>query len=160
MFVIVNRIGKKVNSPGLGAAARDNLGDVFTSLAAFFGILGSNYLNPLLDPLAGVFVALWIFRNVWTTAKENLNYLTGAGADDVLREKLINSVQQIKGVENIHHIVTEYTGPKLVVEMHINADGGLTLNQSHALCDLATEALEKLPEVDRAYVHVEPTGHI
>lgn len=160
MFIVVSRIGKKVNSPGLGAAARDNLSDVFTTLAAFLGILGSNFLTPLLDPLAGFFVAVWIFRNVWITAKENMGYLTGAGADDALREKLINSVQQIKGVENIHHILTDYAGPKLVVEMHINADGEITLNQSHALCDQATEALEKLPEVDRAYVHIEPVGHI
>ena len=160
MFMVVSKIGKKVASPGIGAAARDNLSDVFTTLAAFIGILGSNFITPLLDPLAGLFVAFWIFRNVWTTAKENMRYLTGAGADDSLRQKLVDAVQQIEGVENIHHIITDYAGPKLVVEMHINADGEISLNQSHAICDQATAALEKLPEVDRAYVHVEPIGHI
>jgi divalent metal cation (Fe/Co/Zn/Cd) transporter len=44
--------------------------------------------------------------------------------------------------------------------MHINADGEISLNRSHLICDQATAALEKLPEVDRAYVHVEPVGHI
>jgi cation diffusion facilitator family transporter len=160
MFNSVSKIGKAVASPGISAAARDNLSDVFTTLAAFIGILGSNFLSPLLDPLAGLFVALWIFKNVWTTAKENMRYLTGAGADEALRQKLVEVVQNIKGVENIHHIITDYAGPKLVVEMHINADGEISLNKSHAICDEATIALEKLPEVDRAYVHVEPIGHI
>lgn len=159
MFNSVSKIGKKIASPGISAAALDNLSDVFTTLAAFLGILGSNLISPLLDPLAGLFVALWIFRNVWMTAKENMGYLTGAGADEVLRKKIVDAVQQVEGVENIHHIITDYAGPKLVVEMHINADGDISLNQSHALCDQATAALEKLPEVDRAYVHVEPIGH-
>lgn len=160
MFNSVSKIGKKIASPGISAAARDNLSDVFTTIAAFIGILGSNFLTPLLDPLAGLFVAIWIFKNVWTTAKENMRYLTGAGADEELRQKLVDAVQEIEGVENIHHILTDYAGPKLVVEMHINADGEISLNESHAICDKATIALETLPEVDRAYVHVEPIGHI
>ncbi len=160
MFTSVTKIGKKIASPGISAAARDNLSDVFTTLAAFIGILGSNFISPLLDPLAGLFVALWIFKNVWTTAKENMRYLTGGGANEDLRQKLVEAVQEIVGVENIHHIITDYAGPKLVVEMHINADGDISLNRSHAICDQATAALENLPEVDRAYVHVEPLGHI
>ncbi len=160
MFRIVSKIGSAIASPGLSAAARDNLSDVFTTLAAFIGILGSNFISPLLDPLAGLFVALWIFKNVWTTIKENIRYLTGAGADEDLRQRLVDTVQKIEGVENIHHIITDYAGPKLVVEMHINADGELSLHRSHAICDQATAELEKLPEVDRAYVHVEPIGHI
>jgi len=160
MFTSVSKIGKAIASPGISAAARDNLSDVFTTLAAFIGILGSNLISPLLDPLAGFFVALWIFRNVWMTVKENIRYLTGAGADEDLRQRLIDTVQKIEGVENIHHILTDYAGPKLVVEMHINADGEISLNRSHAICDEATTALEELPEVDRAYIHIEPIGHI
>ena len=159
MFLFVRKIADRVSSPGLGAAARDNLSDVVASLAAFLGILGSNFISPLLDPVAGIFVAGWIFKNVWITAKENLGYLTGAGADEGLREKLLSTVQAIKGVENVHHIIAEYEGPRLVVEMHINTDGGITLHQAHAISDQAAEALEKLPEVDRAYVHVEPNNH-
>lgn len=160
MFKSVNKIGRKISSPGISAAARDNLSDIFATIAAFIGILGSNFISPLFDPLAGLFVALWIFKNVWTTAKENMRYLTGAGADEDLRQKLVDAVKGIKGIENIHHIITDYAGPKLVVEMHINADGRITLNQSHTICDKATAALENLSEVDRAYVHVEPIGHI
>lgn len=159
MFIFVRKIADRVSSPGLGAAAKDNLSDVITSLAAFLGILGSNIISPLLDPVAGIFVAFWIFKNVWITAKENLGYLTGAGADEDLRKKLLSTVQGIKGVEDVHHIITEYVGPRLVVEMHINIDGDITLNQAHTISDQAAEELEKLPEVDRAYVHVEPKGY-
>ena len=160
MYFSVHRISKQTGSPGLDAAAKDNLSDVITSLAALVGIIGSNFISPLLDPLAGVLVALWIFKAVYGTAKENFGYLTGAGADEEVRNRILDSVKDIPGLEDVHHIVTEYAGPKLVVEMHINVDGSKTLNEAHAICDQATEKLEALPEVDRAYVHVEPLGYL
>lgn len=159
MFGYIRRIGHSLFSPGLQAAARDNLSDVVTSLTAFLGVWGSKLINPLLDPAAGVIVALWIFRAVFMTARENLGYLTGAGASEELRERILKTVRSIDGVEDVHHIITEYAGPKLVVEMHINVDGEISLNRSHEISDRAIEELEALPEVDRAYVHVEPVGY-
>jgi len=158
MFLKVHQISLKTSSPGLQAAAKDNLSDVITSLAALMGIFGSNFIHPMFDPLAGILVAFWIFRAVFLTARQNLGYLTGAGADERLREALLASVKEIPGVQNVHHVITEYAGPKLVVEMHINVDGNLSLHQAHEICDQATLKLENLPEVDRAYVHVEPLG--
>ncbi len=157
MYALVHRASRKTASPGLDAAAKDNLSDVVTSLAALLGILGSNYINPLFDPLAGVLVALWIFKAVYFTARENLGYLTGAGADEQLRNKLMESAKNVPGVDDVHRIITEYAGPRLIVEMHINVDGNKTLYEAHQICGQVTNQLEALPEVDRAYVHVEPT---
>ena len=133
----IKKAASELSSPGLDAAAKDNLSDMATSMMAFVGIMGSNYLSPLLDPAAGALVALWIFRAVFFTARENLGYLTGAGADEELREKILDTVRSIRGVENVHHIITEYAGPRLVVEMHINVDGETTLNRSHEISDQA-----------------------
>lgn len=159
MFKLIHDIGDRLSSPSLNAAAKDNISDVITSLAALLGIIGSNTISPLTDPIAGALVAVWIFRSVWQTAKENLGYLTGAGADPELRQRIYDTVKNIQGVADVHHIITDYAGPKLVVEMHINADGNMTLNQAHAIVDQATEQLENMPEIDRAYIHVEPLGH-
>ena len=160
MFAVVHRISKRTVSPGLGAAAKDNLSDVATSLAALLGILGSNFIHPMLDPLAGLLVALWIFKTVVSTARENLGYLTGAGADEALRNTILETARNTPGVEDVHHVITEYAGPRLVVEMHINVNGDISLTNAHKICDQAAAALEALPEVDRAYVHVEPLGYL
>ena len=156
MFIILTRIAKQVQSPSLRITAKDNLSDVLTSTAAFIGILGSNWIGPLLDPIAGVLVALWIFRAAFEAGKENLAYLTGAGADEELREKIIQTARDIPGVENVHHMMSDYVGPKLIVDMHINLPGDKTLDEVHEINDRVIEALEAMPEIDRAYVHVEP----
>jgi len=54
-------------------------------------------------------------------------------------------------------MMSDYVGPKLLVDMHINLPGEVSLDEVHAVTDAVIDALEELPEVDRAYVHVEPS---
>ena len=56
----------------------------------------------------------------------------------------------------VHHMMSDYVGPKLIVDMHINLPGDSSLDHVHDIEDQVVAALEALPEVDRAYVHVEP----
>ena len=156
MFFVITRLAKEVESPTLRATAKDHLSDVLTSIAAFIGILGTHWVGPLLDPIAGFLVALWIFRAAFDAGKENLAYLTGAGADEELRHKIIEVAKNVPGVENVHHMMSDYVGPKLVVDMHINLPGHTPLDEVHDVTDQVIKALESIPEVDRAYVHVEP----
>jgi cation diffusion facilitator family transporter len=160
MFFFVRKSAQEISSPGLEAAAKDNISDVWTSTAAAFGVLGSQFIHPLFDPVAGIFVAIWIFKAVIELSRENLGYLTGVGADQELQKHFFQAVSEIQGVENVHHIITDYAGPKLVVDMHINVNGEISLNKAHLICDQAIEVLTAFPEVDRAYVHVEPVGFL
>lgn len=158
MFIFIRRIATSVGSPALAATARDNLADVLSSGAAGLGVMGSQYVSPLLDPIAGVLVALWIFRAVYNTGRENLNYLTGYGAPEELRHEIVEVAQGVPGVIGVHYTMTEYVGPRLVVDLHINVDGEKTLNEVHAISDEVIRRLELIDEVDRAYVHIEPEG--
>jgi cation diffusion facilitator family transporter len=156
MFVLITRLAAKAESPTLRATAKDHLSDVLTSVAAFVGILGSNFIHPLADPIAGVLVAVWIFKSAFEAGKENLAFLTGAGADEELRHRIIETALSVDGVENVHHMMSDYVGPKLLVDMHINLPGDKSLDEVHAINDRVIEALEAMPEIDRAYIHVEP----
>lgn len=156
MFYIITKLAQKTDSPTLRATAKDHLSDVLTSVAAFIGILGTNLIHPILDPIAGVLVSIWIFRSAYQAGKENLGFLTGAGADEELRQKIIDTASSVDGVQQVHHMMSDYVGPKLVVDMHINLPGEASLDEVHSVEDRVIEALEDLSEVDRAYVHVEP----
>jgi cation diffusion facilitator family transporter len=158
MFLRIRWIGRKLSSPTLSTTAQDNLSDVLTSLAAFLGVLGSRVIHPLADPIAGFLVSAWIFRAVIKAAMENLGFLTGVGASSDLREQLVREASAIPGVKRVHHLMTEYVGPRLVVDMHVNVDGSMTLTEAHTIADQIIARLETIPDVDRAYVHVEPEG--
>ena len=57
MYYTILQLSQKTQSPALHATAQDNLTDVMTSSAAFLGILGSYYVSPMLDPVAGLLVS-------------------------------------------------------------------------------------------------------
>ena len=156
MFVAISRIARKLTSPTLRTTAKDNLSDVLTSLAAFIGVVGSNFIHPLADPIAGLVVAIWIFRQVFVAGKENLGFLTGKGASKEEVEEFIRAVENVPGVLRVHHIMTDYVGPRLMIDLHINVDGTKTLNEVHEISDQVIKTLEEFPGVDRAYVHIEP----
>lgn len=158
MFYFIRRIARSVGSPALVTTAQDNLADVLSSVAAFLGVLGSRFISPLLDPAAGLLVAVWIFRTVYLAGRENLNYLTGHGASEMLRTEIVRVAESVPGVQRVHYTMTEYVGPRLVVDLHINVNGEMTVNEAHAICDEVIHRLEAMREVDRAYVHIEPEG--
>ncbi len=156
MFLIIRDIAKKVVSPTLNTTAKDNLADVLASSAAFLGAVLSSVAHPILDPIAGLVVSGWIFKNAYDAGRENLTYLTGGGASEEQRKQFVSVAKNIPGVVDVHHLMCEYAGPQFVLDMHINVNGNVTLNESHAIADQVIDALEALPDVDRAYIHVEP----
>lgn len=159
MYIRILWIARRLSSPTLSVAAVDNLSDVLTSIAAFVGAVGSKMIHPLFDPVAGMVVALWIFAAVIRVGRENLGFLTGAGASKELREKMVGLAQDVPGVKRVHHLMTEYAGPQLVVDLHINVEGSMSLTEAHDISDQVMARLSELPEVDRVYVHVEPEGY-
>ena len=156
MYKIVSSLGQRARSPALRASARDNLADVLGSTAAWLGVLGSNVIHPLLDPIAGLVVALWILRTMWEILYENLGYLTGRGAPPEVVEEIIEAALSVPGVVAVHQVISDYVGPELRVDMHIDVYGDMTLHDAHAIAEGVTESVESLSSVDLAFVHVEP----
>lgn len=157
MYYAILQLANKTQSPALRATAQDNLTDVMTSSAAFIGILGSYYVSPLLDPVAGLLVSAWIFKAVIGLAAENLKYVTGGSADAEIVEQILQLTMAVPGVLKVHELVTEYVGPRLVVEMHVNVRGDLPLTEAHRINDeIVSNILSNIKDVDRVYVHLEP----
>jgi len=156
MYRVVMALGRRARSPALRASARDNLADVLASVAAWLGVLGSNLVHPLLDPAAGFVVALWILRAMWEILYENLGYLTGRGAPSDVTAEIAGAASTVPGVINVHQVIADYVGPELRVDMHVDVDGGMTLQEAHDISEKVAERVEGLASVDLAFVHVEP----
>jgi cation diffusion facilitator family transporter len=156
MFFAIRSIAKRLYSPTLNTTAVDNISDVLTSSAAFIGAAGSSFFHPLFDPIAGFLVALWIFRAAFNAAKENLNFLTGASASEELRQKIIETAQDVPGVLRVHHLMADYSGPRIVADLHVNVNSNTPLRDTHQISDEIIHRIEAIPEVDRVYVHIEP----
>ena len=156
MYLVTHRIAVKAVSPALDATAQDHLSDVLTSIAAFAGILGSRFIHPIADPIAGALVAIWIAKSALEVWQENVRYITGGSASAELREEIVQAAAAVKGVIRVHQVITEHAGPEIVADLHVNIDGSLPFSDAHAISDEVCVVVEALTGIDRAYVHIEP----
>ncbi len=156
MYRLVRRIGETARSPAIRAAAMDNLTDVLSSTVALAGVLAASWIHPLADPIAGIVVCLWIFRNAISILVENVGYLTGRAPAPELLEQIRATASGVPGVDNVHRIVADHVGPQLRVDMDVDVEAEIPFHVAHDISDAVRVAVEQLEEVDQAFVHLEP----
>lgn len=156
MYLVLKHGGITNSSPPFQAAARDNLADIFASVFAMVGVIGAqNYW--VLDPLMGCFVSIWIFKTGYDTATDNIEYLIGASPPQSLQTEIKEAIPHMKGVKGVHDILTYYAGTKVHVQAHIEVDDQLSLREAHALGETVENHILQLKEVNRVFLHTDPT---
>jgi cation diffusion facilitator family transporter len=156
MYLAVRRLGQEARSPAIMASAQDNLADVISAGTALVGVLAASWVHPLADPLAGLAVSVWIFRNAAGILLENLGYLTGRAAEPELLEQIHTAARHVEGVMGVHRVIADYVGPQVRAELHVDVDGEISFLVAHQISNAVRDAVEALDGVDLAFVHLEP----
>ncbi|MGE5410536.1 MAG: cation diffusion facilitator family transporter, partial [Clostridiales bacterium] len=158
--VILNRyqihIGKKYNSPAVRAQSVDSINDVLASSIALIGIIGVQAGYPRIDGVGGILVAMFILRSGFEIAKENIDYLMGRAADENLIMEITSRALKVKGVEGLNDLRSHYVGDKFHIEIHIEVNKSVSTKESHDIGKDVQHAVEKLPEVQKVFVHIDP----
>ncbi|MBV0900488.1 cation diffusion facilitator family transporter [Haloarcula salina] len=150
------RAGRDRNSPALVATAKDNRNDILTAAAALVGVAGAMAGYPVADPLAAVVVAVGIIYTGIEVVQDNVTYLVGGAPPEDLRREILRRALDHPKVEGAHDVIAHYVGPEIDVSLHIEVEGDLTLFEAHDIESAVIRSIEDLPEVDDAFVHVDP----
>jgi cation diffusion facilitator family transporter len=150
------RIEKMFHSPAIKAASVDSINDVLASSIALIGVIGAAYNFRFIDSIAGILVAMFIFKTGYEVARENLDYLMGRSADKKFDDNLKKITMGINGVKGINDIRSHYVGDKFHVEIHVEVDKDISTSISHDIGKKVKFALEKVEEVQTVFVHVDP----
>lgn len=158
---------KTIDSSAVDALAQDALTDVvFNTFSIIIPIAGHYFSIWWLDPLGALLLACYISWSWGETALEHIDNLTGAAADPEDRQVLLylcarfaDSIKQITALNAYH------AGDRLTVEVDIVLDAKSSLRDSHDIGEALQYALETLPFVERAFVHLDYrvgnyTGHL
>jgi len=156
MYIYTKKIGIKINSTAILASATDHRNDVLISTAALVGVSGAYLGYAFLDPLVALIIGVWIIVAGYNIGKDNIKFLIGAAPGRELMDKLREISLSVKGVKGIHDVKAHYVGVLLQIEAHISVDKRLTLSKAHAIGKNVSRELEKLEQVDRAFVHIDP----
>ena len=149
-------ISQTYKSPAIKATAIDSRNDILTSSLSLLGILGVQLGFRYLDGVAGILIALFIFRSAYQMAKENIDYLMGRSADKSLILEIANVALKVEGVRGLNELKSHYVGNKFHVEIHIDVDKNLSTEVSHDIGKSVQGAISNLPEINKVFVHIDP----
>lgn len=156
MYLYTRSAWKKTKSTAVFALMVDHRNDIWISLGAVIGFLGSNYGVYFLDALVAFFIGIWIIKVGFSIGARNVKYLMGEAPDPELVEKILGIVLNVSGVSSIQKIKAHYVGTLLQVEVHIRVSRNISVYRAHTIETNVRKAIEKLKEVDRAFVHLDP----
>jgi cation diffusion facilitator family transporter len=149
-------IGKTFKSPALKASAVDSLNDVLATSLSIIAIFIVGLGFPYVDGIAGIIIALFIFRSGYQIAKENLDYLMGRAAGENLIIEITKRAMSIKGVVGMNDLRSHYVGNKFHIEIHIEVDKNATTETSHEIGNKVKFAIQEIDEVQQVFVHIDP----
>jgi cation diffusion facilitator family transporter len=163
MFRYKYRLGKKYRSEAIITDAWHHRSDVFSSIAALFGI-GASIIGGKMriswlvyaDPLAGIFVSILILKMAWQLGKQSIHN----AMDHVLHEDetidMRKSALEIEGVLKIDEFLAREHGHYVIVDIKIAVDPHITVEQGHAIGKKVKEKLVQIEHVQDVRVHINP----
>lgn len=149
-------LGKRVRSSLLVANAWHSRSDAASSLVVCVGIGGNLAGLPLLDPIAAAIVGFMVARMGWVFGWNALSDLVDRGAGAEVVEAIRRTAAATPGVHSVHEVRTRKMGDLLLVDMHIEVDGQLTVEQGHDIAVAARDAVLARHDVLRVMTHVDP----
>jgi cation diffusion facilitator family transporter len=155
MYFYCTSVGKKANSPAILASAVDHRNDIVISSVAILGFIGSKF-TLIAEPIATVLIGLWILWVGFKLGIENLKFLMGGAPKKELLEKIRSAALKAKGVKGVQEVKAHYVGTLVHAEVHIRVDRDITIYRAHSIGRKAEKEIEKLEEVNKAFVHMDP----
>ncbi|CAR66338.1 DEHA2F13244p [Debaryomyces hansenii CBS767] len=150
----------KSKSSSVQALAQDAMTDIIFNFVSLIMPAAGHYLNVWwLDPLGALLLSVYIIVSWSKTAFEHIENLTGAVASPLdykvilyLSYRFAESIKQITSLK-VYHV-----GDNLNVEIDLvfdNEEFNLSLKDVHDIAEALQYAIETLPMVERAFVHID-----
>src|SRR5580704_10892535 len=121
-------------------------------------VLGSALQSPILDPLFGGAIGVWITYSAVRLARLSLTQLMDRELPDDERDKIRAVAQSHPDVVAAHDLRTRVAGPTAFIQVHIEMDGGLSLLRAHEISDEVEARLREAYPNAEIMIHQDPAG--
>ncbi len=162
LFRYTRRVGEQEKSPTLIANAWHHRSDAMSSIAALIGIGGALAGIPLMDPLAGIVVALMIAKSGIDIIREGVSDLMDTALEDNELKEIQDCAQEVPGVISLHDVRSRRVGGEVFIDLHVLVDPECSVTEGHHIGEnLRKRLIHKFAEVEDILVHIdteEPDG--
>ncbi|XP_040993098.1 metal tolerance protein 4-like [Juglans microcarpa x Juglans regia] len=137
------------------AYAQDHFFDVITNVVGLVAAVLGDEFYWWIDPVGAIILAVYTVTNWSKTVLENAVSLVGQSAPPEVLQKLTYLVIMHPQVKRIDTVRAYTFGVLYFVEVDIELPEDLPLKEAHFIGETLQDKIEKLPEVERAFVHLD-----
>ncbi|KAJ4991864.1 cation efflux family protein [Stagonosporopsis vannaccii] len=134
----------------------DHRNDLFINGFGILTSVGGAKLKWWIDPMGAMILSVLIIFLWSRTAYSEFQLLIGVTADtNMLQHITYISMTHSPAIRQIDTVRAYHSGPRLIVEVDVVMDPESSLRATHDIAEELQIKLESLPDVERAYVHVD-----
>lgn len=127
-------------------------------MGSFIGIFGARLGFPILDPLASIFISLFILKTAYDVFIDAVRKMTDTAADADTVKAIEDIVLSHPGVLGIEALYTRLFADRIFVDADIYVDGAVSLHTADDIaCTLCDALCSEFPTIKRSHVHVVPS---
>lgn len=156
MFLYNGRLGKKLDSAAMRAAATDSLSDMLATTVVLVSALLSDFTGLHTDGWCGVLVGLFICYAGFSAARDTVNPLLGQAPDQAFVRQVHDLVTAHREILGVHDLIVHNYGPgRILLSLHaeVPADGELVT--LHEVIDSIEHELRDTLGC-QAVIHMDP----
>jgi divalent metal cation (Fe/Co/Zn/Cd) transporter len=150
-----NALAKKIKSDVLKADAWHHRSDALSSIGVAIGILAAGYGFPVLDPIFGIIVSIFIIYIGIKLVRTSSNFLMGQSPDKELTKQIESLAQKTENVVGIHDISIHDYGTTKILTLHAEVNSNLPLNKAHKIADILDEKIRSKTNYS-TIIHLDP----
>lgn len=156
LFRYMLAVATRVKSSMLVANAWHARSDAASSLVVALGIIGNLLGFKFLDPVAALVVGLIVTKMGYSFMSDSLHDLMDRAVDIETEEKIKTTLLATDGVGAIHDLKTRKMGDLVIVDVHLEIDGHLSVKEGHDIAVAARNAVLNNHHVLNVMTHVDP----
>lgn len=158
MFYFNMKIAKRIDSPSIRATATDSISDVIATGVVLIALIAGQYTSFPIDGVAGVIVALFIFKAGWGAVKTTQAPLIGRPMKRELADKISELALAHENIMGVHDFIYhDYGAGRSVLSFHAEVPAALTLTEAHAAIDHLEREIREKFGID-AVIHMDPVS--
>jgi cation diffusion facilitator family transporter len=149
------RRGRELGSDVLQADATSTRVNIFVSLAALIGLLGSSIGLPWLDIVVALGIVAYIAVAAYRIIRATSDVLTDSAAIDP--HVVEDIAREVPGVWFATKVRSRGREDDVHLDLHVKVDPAMATEQAHAIAsEVERRVKDQLPGVVDAVVHIEP----
>jgi cation diffusion facilitator family transporter len=151
------RIGRKFKSAAVVANAYDHRSDVIVSIGVLIGIVMAQIRFPILDPIAGLWVAFFILKQGVKIIRENIQTLMVASPGTMFEAELKGFIRGMDGVVDVVWLKGRIVGAGFFIDAAVRVNSDISVRMGHEIATRIKHAVgAKYPDVYDILIHIEP----